>query len=82
MARHYAEAIGAIDVVHLMAYDAQGKHSTLEFAKSDIDRLVKKGVPLEKICLGVPFYGTQDFESFASDDLWRDRETVSSLRPM
>jgi GH18 family chitinase len=51
------EAIQAVDFVHLMAYDTQGKHSTLEFAKSDLDRLVKKGLPFEKICLGVPFYG-------------------------
>ncbi len=51
------EAISAVDVVHLMAYDAKGKHSTLEFANSDLDRLVRKGVPTEHICLGVPFYG-------------------------
>jgi chitinase len=51
------EAIAAVDVIHLMAYDARGKHSTLEFAKTDVDRVVKKGVPPEKICLGVPFYG-------------------------
>ncbi len=51
------EAITAVDVIHLMAYDARGKHSTLEFAKTDVDRVVKKGVPPEKICLGVPFYG-------------------------
>ena len=51
------EAIAAVDVIHLMAYDARGKHSTLEFAKTDVDRVVKKGVSPEKICLGVPFYG-------------------------
>ena len=51
------EAIGAVDRIHLMAYDASGKHSTLEFAQKDLDRLIKRGVPADKICLGVPFYG-------------------------
>jgi chitinase len=51
------EAIGAVDMVNLMAYDASDKHSTLEFARKDIDRLIKRGVPANKICLGVPFYG-------------------------
>ena len=51
------EAIQAVDFVNLMAYDTRGKHSTLEFAKSDVDRLNKRGVPPAKICLGMPFYG-------------------------
>jgi chitinase len=51
------EAIGAVERIHLMAYDADGKHSTLDFAKKDLDRLLQRGVPAEKICLGVPFYG-------------------------
>ncbi len=51
------EAIQAVDFVNLMAYDARGKHSTLEFAKSDLDRVIRRGVPPAKICLGVPFYG-------------------------
>ena len=52
-----AEAIAAVDTVHLMAYDARGKHSTFEFARTDIDRTIKHGIPPGKICLGVPFYG-------------------------
>ncbi len=51
------EAIKAVNRIHLMAYDARGKHSTLEFAGKDLDRLIKRGVPPDKICLGVPFYG-------------------------
>ena len=51
------EAIQAVDRVHLMAYDAKGRHSTFEFAEADVARLQKAGVPLARICLGVPFYG-------------------------
>jgi chitinase len=53
------ELIAAVDRFHLMAYDAEGRHSTFEFAKADVERLFKKGIPRSKICLGVPFYGRE-----------------------
>ncbi|HEV3341230.1 MAG TPA: glycoside hydrolase family 18 protein [Pirellulales bacterium] len=49
--------IEAVDRVHLMAYDAPKQHSTYEYAVSAVERLIKMGVPADKICLGVPFYG-------------------------
>jgi len=51
------DAIRAVDRVHLMAYDANGRHATYQLAESDVERLIARGVPAEKICLGVPFYG-------------------------
>ena len=51
------EAIKSVDRVHLMAYDANGRHSTMEFAQADVARLQKTGVAPDQICLGVPFYG-------------------------
>ncbi len=52
-------AKASVDRVHLMAYNAGGPHATYERAISDIDRLVRQGVPAEKICLGIPFYGRE-----------------------
>ena len=51
------EAIAAVDGVHLMSYDAKGRHSTYELAQMDIARMTQRGVPLDKLYLGVPFYG-------------------------
>ena len=51
-------AYDAVDRIHVMAYDHSGpRHSTLEHAKADLDRFVARGVPKEKLLLGVPFYG-------------------------
>ncbi len=52
-----ANDIAAVDRVHLMAYDARGRHATPEFAAADVDRLIARGIPPAKICLGIPFYG-------------------------
>lgn len=49
--------IAAVDRVHVMAYDHDGRHSTLEGAQRDVEKLRKAGVPTDKIILGLPFYG-------------------------
>jgi chitinase len=54
-----ADGWGAVDRVHLMAYDHEGRHSTFEQARADVDSLAGQGVPRSKICLGVPFYGRE-----------------------
>lgn len=51
------EGIAALDGLNLMSYDANGKHSTMELAQSDVKKLRDAGVPANKIRLGVPFYG-------------------------
>lgn len=47
----------ALDQVNLMAYDADGKHSTMEYAKAAVDTVVKRGAAPGKIVLGLPLYG-------------------------
>ena len=51
------EAFDAVDWIQVMAYDHQGKHSTMEGAKADIDRLRAAGASDSKLTLGLPFYG-------------------------
>jgi GH18 family chitinase len=53
-----ASAYRAVDRIHVMAYDHGGaRHSTFEHARADVNVFLDRGVPSEKICLGVPFYG-------------------------
>jgi len=47
----------SLDRIHLMSYDADGRHSTFQQAQKDIDRLRRSGIPVDRICLGLPFYG-------------------------
>lgn len=51
------EGLKALDRIHLMAYDHEQRHSTVEHASADIDLMIKRGVPASKLCLGAPFYG-------------------------
>jgi len=51
-------AYAAADRVQVMSYDhEEARHSTLEQARTDVDALVTRGVPRQKLCLGVPLYG-------------------------
>jgi GH18 family chitinase len=51
------EAFAAVDWVHVMAYDHEGRHSTLDGARKDVKTLLDAGAPAEKVVLGMPFYG-------------------------
>jgi len=52
-----ADAYQAVDYVHLMSYDHGVKHATYADSVADVKRQLGFGVPKEKLCLGVPFYG-------------------------
>jgi len=47
----------AVDRVQLMSYDYGQQHSTPQQALKDIQTFLDRGVPAEKIVLGLPFYG-------------------------
>ncbi len=51
------ELYTAVDRIHVMAYDHDGRHSTFEQAAGDIQAFLERGAPPEKLLLGVPFYG-------------------------
>ena len=57
--------LGMFDFINIMAYDATGdwnanapgQHSSFEFAESNVDYWLKRGLAKSKAVLGVPFYG-------------------------
>lgn len=67
-----ADALGHLDFLNIMAYDAtgswdpdrHGQHSSLEFAKSAVKYWTGRGVPKDRAVLGVPFYGYGFGEAF------------------
>ena len=64
-----------LDFVNIMAYDgagpwnpnAPGQHSSMEFAKKNVEYWLKRGLPKEKAVLGVPFYGYGFGEAYRKD---------------
>ena len=52
-----AESFELFDFVNVMAYDGDGlNHSSYEYAESAIDYWQDRGLPAQKLVLGVPFY--------------------------
>lgn len=50
-------AFKSVDGVQLMAYDHPMEHSTIRGTRKDVQSLLDAGIPVEKITLGLPFYG-------------------------
>ena len=50
-------AFDSVNWVQVMAYDHPERHSTLEGAQADVQKLIDAGAPVQKITLGLPFYG-------------------------
>ena len=66
-------ALEAFDFINAMAYDLtgpwndqKGPHSPYSFAQSSLEYWASRGLPPEKIVLGVPFYGYDDSSNEAS----------------
>lgn len=64
------------DFVNVMAYDgagpwnkdAAGQHSSFDFAKSNVEYWLQRGLPRSKTVLGVPFYGYGFGEAYKQRD--------------
>jgi chitinase len=68
----------AADRAQVMAYDHDGRHSTFDNARADVDQLVRQGAPRSKVCLGVPFYGRNVTKS---DEAMTYAEIVQRYHP-
>ena len=72
------KAFGAVDAVHVMSYDNQGRHSTFDAAKADVKAMLDQGAPKEKIVLGLPFYGRRISKG---REAWTYRQLVAKYKP-
>ena len=69
-------ALAQFDFVNIMAYDgagywdpkSPGQHSSMEFARNNVEYWLKRGLPKTKAVLGVPFYGYGFGEAFRKRD--------------
>ena len=57
--RHHipADVVKKLDRIHLMTYDNGQKHCDPAIAQAAIKEWEKTGVPADKLCIGVAFYG-------------------------
>jgi chitinase len=51
------EGYEAADIIQVMAYDHDGRHSTFENATAEVKKVIDAGVAPSKIVFGLPFYG-------------------------
>ena len=65
-----------VDLMHMMSYDQQGRHSTWEFG----DRVARQGarmLPPAQVTLGLPFYGRH-----VQTGDWKSYEDLIQANPM
>lgn len=59
------ETFQHVDFFNIMAYDANNHHhSSMEIAQASINYWFQRGVPTEKLILGVPFYARPSWQSY------------------
>ncbi len=68
-----------VDLMHAMTYDASGgHHSPMSLAQDAISKARSAGLPLEKVTIGLPFYG----RSTASGDWTTYEDLVQRHHPL
>lgn len=74
-------AIDAVDYVQLMAYDHDQEHSTPDKAQAEVESLINRGIPHQKIVLGLPFYGRhiRTREAFTYQQIQRKYASLPSV---
>ena len=75
------ESFAWMDFINIMAYDDDGaQHSSINYAQSALDYWLGRGLPPEKVTLGVPFYARPtEFPTAGSSRMTRQRR--NSIRP-
>jgi chitinase len=69
-------ALAQFDFVNIMAYDgagpwdpkSPGQHSSMQFARDNVDYWIKRGLAKDRAVLGVPFYGYGFGDAFKNRD--------------
>ncbi len=70
------------DRIHIMSYDRDTRHATYEQAVSDVALFLDKGVPADKLILGLPFYGRlvdPPFTPYTYADIYKEYSPASSI---
>lgn len=59
------EVFGYVDMLNIMAYDASDtNHSPYSYAVSSLDYWINRGLPREKVVLGVPYYARPSWQDY------------------
>jgi chitinase len=83
------QTFALVDLVNIMAYDADEDkryihHSPYEYSELCLDFWLARGVPRDKVILGVPFYGKKPYTDYhqivAKDPKAPNEDQVGNLR--